>query len=414
MFDSYIKRLHEERSAAWEQAKATLDTAEADKRDLSAEEDKTFRAANDAIVEKDAKIAELRAIAQREHDADEARSAAERFVRPAGDVVASDQAHDFRSDFEKLKNREIRSIDVRADKPLSMAEFRALSKLAAGAGGNTVSTSFYNQLVAHLIEVSGVMMTGPTVLTTAGGESIQIPKTTAHSAGTLTAEAAVIAASDPAFGLVTLGAFKYATLFQVSNELLDDSGVDLEGYLSMQAGRALGNSFGVHLITGSGAAQPSGAVTGATVGVTGGAGVTGAFTSDNLIDLYFSVIAPYRNSPSAAWLMKDSTLGTVRKLKDTTGQYLWQPSLQVGVPDTLLGKPVYTDPNVAAPALSAKSVIFGDWSQYFVRMVGGIRFERSDDFAFSSDLVTFRAILRGDGALVDLTGALKVFQGNAA
>ena len=125
-------------------------------------------------------------------------------------------------------------------------------------------------------------------------------------------------------------------------------------------------------------------------------------------------MAPYRNSQSCSWLMKDSTLAAVRKLKDTTNQYLWQPSVQVGVPDTLLGKPVVTDPNVAAVALSAKSVAFGDFSAYFVRQVNGVRFERSDDYAFNTDLVTFRALLRGDGLTVDQTGAIKVFTGNAA
>ena len=84
------------------------------------------------------------------------------------------------------------------------------------------------------------------------------------------------------------------------------------------------------------------------------------------------------------------------------------------MPDTLLGKPVVTDPNVAAVALSAKSVAFGDFSAYFVRQVNGVRFERSDDYAFNTDLVTFRALLRGDGLTVDQTGAIKVFTGNAA
>jgi HK97 family phage major capsid protein len=113
-------------------------------------------------------------------------------------------------------------------------------------------------------------------------------------------------------------------------------------------------------------------------------------------------------------MMKDATLANVRKLKDTTNQYLWQPSIQAGVPDTLLGKPVYTDPNVAAVALSAKSVIFGDFSSYFVRLAGGVRWEVSNDFAFNTDLVTYKAVLRGDGILADQSGALKLFVGNAA
>jgi HK97 family phage major capsid protein len=303
-----------------------------------------------------------------------------------------------------------RYFDVVPDGPV---DFRVLSKLTAGAGANTVPTSFYDRLIAHLIETSAILQTNPTVLNTSSGESIQVPKTTAHSSGAIVTEGNAIGASDPAFGQITLGAFKYGCLIQVSRELLNDTGVDLEGYLAMQAGRALGNAFGAHMVTGTGTGQPRGVVTDATVGVTGGTGVTGAFTADNLIDLFYSVIAPYRASSSAYWVTKDSTLANIRKLKDTTNQYIWQPSLQVGAPDTLLGKALVTDPNVAAPAINAKSVIFGDMSQYFVRMAGGVRFERSDDFAFNTDLVTFRALLRADAALVDLTGAVKVFVGAA-
>jgi HK97 family phage major capsid protein len=228
------------------------------------------------------------------------------------------------------------------------------------------------------------------------------------------AEGDPITESEPVFGQVELGAYKYGALIQISRELLDDTGVDLEGYLAMQAGRALGNAFGAHAITGSGTNQPNGVVTGATLGKTGATGVSGAFSSDDLIDLFFSVIAPYRKSPAATWMMADSSIANARKLKDTTGQYIWQPGLQAGVPDTILGKPVLTEPNIASVATSAKSVVFGDMSQYFVRLAGGIRFERSDDFAFDTDLVTFRALMRADGALVDLTGAVKYFAGGAS
>jgi HK97 family phage major capsid protein len=197
--------------------------------------------------------------------------------------------------------------------------------------------------------------------------------------------------------------------------LVTDTGVDLAGYLSMQAGRALGNGFGAHLVTGTGTNQPNGVLTAATLGVTGATtAAAGAFTSDELIDLSYSVISPYRSSTSCGWLMRDATVAKVRKLKDQQGQYLWQPSIQVGAPDTLLGKPLYTDPSMPAVALGAKSVLFGDFSTYFVRQVETIRFERSDDFAFNTDLITYRAILRGDGDQVDTTGAIKYFAGNAA
>jgi HK97 family phage major capsid protein len=294
------------------------------------------------------------------------------------------------------------------------SEQRVQVKGTTTAGGYTVPTSFYDRLVEHMIEVSGIMSAGPTVLRTSSGENLQVPKTTAHGTAAITSENAAISASDSAFGQVTLGAYKYGRLVQVSRELVEDTAVDLLGYLARDCGRSLGNAFGAHAVTGTGSSQPSGIVTGSTAGVTGGAGVTGAFTADNLIDLFYSVIAPYRASSSCAWLMRDATVASVRKLKDNSNQYLWQPSMQIGAPETLLGKQLYTDPNVAAVALSGKSVLFGDMSTYFVRMVNGVRFERSDDYAFNTDLVTFRAILRADGALVDTTGAVKHFIGNAA
>ncbi|MFK4100805.1 phage major capsid protein [Streptomyces sp. NPDC019531] len=401
---SFIKALQERRANVWEQAKDLLDTAEKEKRDLTAEEEAKYQAFNADLDKIDARAKDLAEAEQRTKDAEAA------FAGLLAKPQEQERKSETDSELRRWARGEQRALDVA--KPEGVA-FRDLVKGTATAGGNTVPTTFYGKLMAHLIEVSGIMMAGPTVLSTSSGESIEIPVTTAHSSAALTAEAAAISESDPAFAKRTLGAYKYAVLLQASTELLADTGVDLEGYLAMQAGRALGNAFGVHAITGDGSSKPSGVITTASAGVTGGTGVVGAFTADNLIDLYYSVIAPYRNSTSCGWLMRDATLGAARKLKDGQGQYLWQPSIQVGAPDTLLGKPVNTDPNMAAVALSAKSVAFGDFSQYFVRMAGGVRFERSDDYAFNSDLVTFRGIIRADGLLVDQTGAVKVFTGGA-
>lgn len=400
---AYIQQLLEQRASAWEQAKGYLDAAAAEKRELSAEETADFEKANADIDAIDQRVKSLEEAEQRAADA------AAAFDKIGARKPEAPIATDKDSEVRKWGRGEIRAFEARP----TQAELRDLSKGTATAGGNTVPTSFAGYLWAHLIEtatVAGIC----TVLNTDSGENFELPVTTANSSAALTAENAAITESDPAFAKRVLGSYKYAVGIQAPSELLTDTGVDLEGYLAMQAGRAVGNAFGAHLVTGTGSSQPAGVVTGATVGVTGGAGVTGAFTADNLIDLMFSVIAPYRNSPKCGWLMKDSTLAAVRKLKDTTNQYLWQPSLQVGAPDTLLGKPVYTDPNVAAPALSAKSVVFGDFSAYYARIVGGIRFESSSDFAFSTDQITYRCILRGDGILADQTGAVKVFQGNAA
>lgn len=400
-----IRRLQERRANVWEQTKALLDQAEGEGRDLTAEEETTYQKLNADLDAIDARVKDMADAEQRAKDAD---AAFEQLLAKPPQAQQRGQEED--SELRRFARGELRSIDIRPEGPVN---FRDLVKGTATAGGNTVPTTFYGQLIAHLIEVSGVMMANPTVLNTASGESIEVPVTTAHSTATITAEGAAISESDPAFAKRTLGAYKYGVLIQASSELLSDTGVDLEGYLSMQAGRALGNALGAHLVTGTGSSQPTGIVTSASTGVTGGTGAGGAFTADNLIDLFYSVIAPYRNSPSCGWMMRDATMGAARKLKDQQGQYLWQPSLQVGVPDTLLGKPVHTDPNVAAVAISAKSVVFGDFAAYFVRMAGGVRFERSDDYAFNTDLTTFRALIRADGLTVDQTGALKVFAGAA-
>jgi len=314
-----------------------------------------------------------------------------------------------------------RSIEIRPDRTSPTSQ-RDLSKLTAAAGLNTVPTSFYNQLQEHMIEVSGVLQAGPTVLNTASGEVIQIPKTLTHTANpAIVLETGTILESDPTFGQVALGAFKYGRLVDVSRELVSDTGVDLLGYLARSVGRALGNSFGTHLITGTGTTMPRGIAVDAGAGVTGPVGTTVTFGSqstvgmgfDLLISLYHSVISPYRASSSCAFVMNDTTASLVRRIKTTDGQYVWQPAVTVGSPDTILGKPVYIDPFVASPAASAESIFFGDWSTYFVRYAGGVRFERSDEFRFDSDMVSFRGLLRADAALVDLTGSIKSFTHSA-
>ncbi|MFD6275834.1 phage major capsid protein [Streptomyces sp. NPDC060209] len=418
----YITRLKERRANIWEQTKELLDKAEArggDQANLTAEEEQTYQRLNTDLDAIDARAKEMADAEQRTKDADEAfRSLLDREPVPE----ARHQAE--KGEVEKVRawltgQAGSRSYDVRPDSPLPL-DARALSKLSAAAGANTVPISFYNRLVQHMIEVSGVLAAGPTVLRTATGEQMQIPKTTAHSSSAgIVAEAGPLPTNEPTFGQVPLDAYKYGFTLQVSHELANDTAVDLLGYLSAQAGRALGNGFGAHLATGTGSSQPNGVLTAATLGKTGATGAAGAVSGDELIDLFYSVIGPYRNSASCGWMMRDATVASVRKLKDNSGgagqgNYLWQPGLQAGTPDSILGKPLYTDPNMPAVALSAKSILFGDFSTYFVRQVESLRFERSDDFAFQNDLITYRAILRGDGDQVDTSGAVKYFAGGAS
>lgn len=406
-----LKNQLEARAKAWEKAKEHLDAVEADDtRSMGTGEDeatwKRHLADLDAL---DVQIADTRKLVESDEAAEEARKLSDRLGLDQPDDDEDRDGTDDEKVLRQLVDGEIKVADFRFQpgvdrrSVMSGRESRDLTKLSAGAGANTVPTGFLAQLYQHLIENSAIRQTRAMVLSTDSGEALQIPKTTAHGGGALVAEAGAITESDPTFGQVTLDAYKYGVLAQVSTELLTDTGVDLTGYLATQGGRAIGNAAGVHFVTGDGSAKPNGVVTASTLGKT--AAGAAAITFDELIDLFFSVIAPYR--VNAEWMLKDSTLGAIRKLKDSDGQYLWQPGLTEGQPDTILGKHYVTDPNMPAMTTGLKSVLFGDFSTYYIRDVNGIRVERSTDYAFGNDLETWRFLLRTDGDLVDTTGAIK-------
>jgi HK97 family phage major capsid protein len=167
--------------------------------------------------------------------------------------------------------------------------------------------------------------------------------------------------------------------------------------LADQVGNALGYAVGSALTVGSGTDTANGIVTASSVG--GTAGTATAFTADNLIDLLYSLDGAARNLPGVGWMMNGKSVGQVRKLKDTAGNYVFQPALSMDSPDMLLGKPIYENPSMVDVATGTKSVIVGHLPSYFVRTVGGLRLDRSDDFAFNQGLVTFRATFRADGDL---------------
>ena len=434
MASEVTKRLRDRRLNLWEQTKVLAETAAEENRNFTAEEQGQWEVLNEEMDNLDKRIKSALDAEQRSAEADQA------FNKLHADAEGKKLAKD--PGFQQL-NTELRSfllgktpgnaagnafevhrpVNSRINwqyGPVNLAEmrkaeteYRTLISTATTSGGNLVPTDFYDQLIAHLIEVSGILQCGPTVLNTAGGENLQIPKTTAHSTAALAAQNANIPTSDPAFGLITLSAYKYGVLLQVARELLDDSGVDLVGYLAMQSGRALGNKFGSDLVTGTGTTMPNGLLATSTIGVTGATGVAGVPRYSDLVNLEYSVIAPYRQSKSCYWLAADATIGGFRLILDSQNRPIWEPSMVLGSPDLLLGKPLVADPYMPSVLTAHKSVAFGDFSQFFVRIVGPVRFERSDDFLFGSDLVAFRALIRGDGTLVDQTGAIKTYTGAA-
>jgi len=380
----YLKRQTELRATAWEEAKHLLDAAAAESRDLTAEENVIYDRISEDMDNRARVIEQITKDEERAQRLDVAAAS----VRT--DEVAPADDDDTEA-LRKLARGEVRSLEF---------EKRDVLKTNTGA---PVPTSFYEEIIlkARLV---GPMLSTSTVLTTAGGENLQIPRVNTYSAATVAAEAGAIGESDPAFSaFITMGAFKFSYLTQVSREMIEDSGVDILGFLADQVGQGIGFNVNNALTVGTGTTQPTGIVTASTLGITGGTGVSGAFTADNLIDLAYSVDGAARMLPGAGYMASGSAIAAVRKLKDTAGNYVFSPSLAVGVPDTLLGFPLIENPAIAAPGTASKSILFGHLPSYYVRQVGGIRVDSSSDFAFSTDLVTLRTILRVDGNLPQAT-----------
>jgi len=378
----YIDRQVEIRNRAWNEAKAILDKATAEKRDLSAEENQTYERISKELDERAQTIAKLREDEARELRLDAATRDIASQARPQESAApAMDDAAFIRS----LVSGERRSYTF---------ERRDVVKTSTGA---PVPTSFYDQVIAQARLVAPILETS-TVLNTASGENLQIPSQASWSTASLPGEGTAIPESDPGFNsFITLSAYKYSFLTQLSTELIEDSGVDILGFLAQQTGNALGFAAGSALTVGSGTNQPRGIVTASAVG--GTAGTATAFTADNLIDLVYSLDGAARLLPGCGFMMNGKSIGQVRKLKDTAGNFVFSPSLTADARDMLLGKPIFENPSMVDVATGTKSVLFGHLPSYFVRTVGGLKLERSDDFAFNTGLVTFRATLRIDGNL---------------
>ena len=433
------KKLNKERQRAWEEAKGLLDTATSENRSFTGEEEAKWSNLNKHVDTLEQRVKELVEGEQRSKDVDNAYNtmAEKRVENRAGGNTAEKR---FNEEIRNIANRRSEGLTVPAEgrlfdrlikgagRPLNPIEMRTVfdnylpggtpGSFTNNTGAGIVPIDFYDQLVSYLVEVSGIMQTGPTVLATRGGEPIQMPIVSQHT-GQLTGTNAYaqlsagqgtsLAVQDPIFAQKVLTSNKFGILVQVPRELLDDAGVNLLGYLATSAGRSVGNVLGNALVNGGGGisgpllTQAPVTVTGTASGSvpTGTGHVAGGPTYQDLISVEYSVIAPYRQSRSCYWMAADQSLGSLRKITDTVGRPLWEPSTVLGAPDLLLGKPIVADPFMPQMATGTTSIAFGDFSQYVVRMVGDVRFERSDDFAFGTDLVSFRAVVRADGNLLN-------------
>ena len=270
-----------------------------------------------------------------------------------------------------------------------------LSEGVDADGGFLVPEDFERDIVSALDE-ENVIRSLAKVITTQ--HERKIPIATGHSTAQWTAENAAYTESNPSFGQKQIDAFKLTDLCRVSVELLQDSAFDIEDYLVKEFARAFGIAEEEAFCVGTGTNQPTGIFTakGGTVGVTAASAT--AITVDEVISLVYTLKSPYRRN--AKFLMHDATVSLLRKLKDSNGVYLWQPSVQAGEPDRLLGYEIYTSPYVPTAAAGAMTVAFGDFKNYWIGDRAGRTVQRLNELYATNGQIGYVATERVDGKVI--------------
>jgi len=384
-------KLLTERGQCVNQMRELLNRAEKEGRDLSAEEQTEYgrlEARQDEIANL-AKRAEQ--IAALEAQLDRPVNAAPRLAPTTDKPVHFRNSAEYADALSSYFRRGANGIDGRVQNALQVG--------TDSEGGYIVPQEFDTKLVAALQDINEIRNL-VTVIQTASDRNIPVESTLGTASWT--AEEAAYTESDAAFGRVTLSDYKLGTIIKVSEELLRDAFFDVQGYLATNFGKRFGLAEESAFVAGDGSGKPTGIVPGSTLGVT--AAGTAAITADELIDLYHSLARPYR--ANATFMMADATAKMVRKLKDSNGVYIWQPGLQAGQPDVLLGRRVVVSTAMPAATTGLKSVVFGDLSYYTVADRQGTVVQRLNELYAANGQVGFRGYRRMDGK-VTLSAAIK-------
>lgn len=308
------------------------------------------------------------------------------------------------------------------DKGLSDEEqrivYNTMSTTTGSEGGYTVPTTVAGSILDAL-KAFGGMRNLAEVIRTGSGEAMNFPTSDGTSEeGEIVAENGSATDADPTFGVKGLPVYKYSSkVVTVPWELLQDSSADIEGFIRNRLQTRLGRITNKHFTIGTGTNQPTGIMVAAAVGKIGAVSATPAITYDDLVDLEHSVDPSYRGN--AKWSFHDDMLKLIRKVKDTQGRPIFVPGYEQGnpggAPDRLLNRDIQINQHVAQPAVNAKSIAFGDFSYYKIRDVMQVTLFRFTDSAYTKKgQVGFLAWMRSGGNLIDVGGAVKVFQHGAA
>ena len=392
-----ILDLREKRAKLWDSTKAFLDSRRNENGLLSAEDTATYEKMEADVVNMGKEIDRLERQAVLDLELSKPTSAAltNRPSQHQETEKTGMASNEYKAAFWKaMKNKN--SFDVQ----------NALQVGTDSEGGYLVPDEFERTLVEAL-EEENIFRQMATIITTSSGDR-KIPVVATKGTASWVDEEGVIPEADDAFGQVSIGAYKLATMIKVSEELLNDSVFNLEQYIAKEFARRIGAKEEEAFFVGDGTGKPTG-----IFNTTGGAGLgvttasASAITIDEIMDLFYSLKSPYRKN--AVFVTNDATVKSIRKLKDGNGQYLWQPSVTAGQPDTILNRPLKTSVYVPGIAAAAKTIAFGDFSYYWVADRQGRSFQRLNELYAATGQVGFKATQRVDGKLI-LAEAVKVLQ----
>ena len=398
---SQILDLREKRAKAWDAAKQFLDAKRGADGMLSEEDTATYDKMEQDVMNLGKEIERLER--QAAIDAELSKATSTPLTGKPGAKMGKDEVEKTGRASDEYKGSFWNAMRVKAPMP---SVLNALQEGTDSEGGYLVPDEFERTLVEAL-EEENVFRTLAHVIKTSSGDR-KIPVVASKGTASWVDEEGAYTESDDAFSQVSIGAYKLGTMIKVSEELLADSVFDLEAYISKEFARRIGAREEESFFNGDGKGKPLGilaAKDGAEVGVTAASAT--AITADEVIDLFYSLKAPYRKN--AVWVLNDATVKQIRKLKDSTGQYLWQPSLVAGTPDTILGRPVKTSAFMPTAAAGAKTIAFGDFKYYWIADRQGRTFKKLSELYAANGQVGFMGTQRVDGKLI-LPEAIKVLQ----
>lgn len=372
-----LQELIEKRAKAWEGAKAFVESKK-DKDGLLSDEDvKTYHEMESKIQQFTDEIDRTTRMDAMERELSKPVNTP-LTAKPMGDMKESEvkPSSVYKEAMLKALRSNFRQID------------NVLQEKVDADGGYLVPEEYDNRLIQTL-NGENIMRSLANIITTSGDHKINIAAT--NPAAAWIEEGGQLTFGEATFKQVLLDAHKLHVAIKVTEELLYDSAFNLEDYILEQFGKALANAEEDAFLNGDGTGKPTG-IFHETNGGTHLTEVT-AFKSDDIINLIHALKRPYRKS--AAFIMNDKLIAIVRKLKDGNGAYMWQPSYQVGEPDTLLGYPVYT----SAFAPEGK-IAFGDFSYYNIGDRGTRSFKQLTELFAGNGMIGFVAKERVDGKLI--------------